>query len=431
MITRNAFFIGGIWRRPARNETLDVVSPATEQAIGRVPLGTSADLAAAVSAARLAFDDGPWPRMSLDERRAVLRTAGELLANRAGELDELIASENGVVRTSHPGHSARAFDYFCRANLPEAEVRCSPTGASAWILHEPIGVVAAIVPWNGPLWLALLKTLPALLTGCTVVLKPAPETPLDSYVLAEAFLEAGLPPGVLNIVTADRDVSEQLVSNRDVDLVSFTGSTTAGRRIGAICGEQIKRAHLELGGKSAVIVLDDVELATVVRSVLHGGMLMMNGQSCVAWTRILVSDRRHDDLVDAMCDELKSVRTGDPLEPDTQVGPLVSRRQRERVEGYISLAQQEGARIAAGGGRPRHLERGWYVEPTDLAATWRSRSGATRSPGWVGKTVRKDSSSSWKYGPYPCPTSRAVPNPHIAKRQPSCVTTNRPHLNPV
>jgi aldehyde dehydrogenase (NAD+) len=344
----------------------EVISPSSEQVIGRVPLGASADIAAAVTAARAAFDDGPWPRTDVAERRSLLRRAGELLAAKADELDTLITNENGILHRNHPGQSERAFAYIDSVEFPWMTDRTSFTGAQARIVQEPAGVVAAIVPWNGPLWLALLKVLPALLCGCTVVLKPAPQTPLDSYVLAQAFADAGLPAGALNIVTADREVSQQLVADPRVDLVSFTGSTAAGRKIGAICGEQIKRAHLELGGKSPALLLDDADLATTVPTLLNGGMLMHNGQSCMAWTRILVPETRHDELVEALCDHLGAVRTGDPFDPATDLGPLVSESQRERVEGYIALAQQEGAQVAIGGGRPKNLDRGWYVEPTLL-----------------------------------------------------------------
>jgi aldehyde dehydrogenase (NAD+) len=302
----------------------------------------------------------------VEKRRAVLRRAGALLEAQADQLDALVTSENGTLLRNHPGHTERAFRYLAEVDVPAPEDRRTVSGARAQIVHEPAGVVAAIVPWNGPLWLAALKVIPALLAGCTVVLKPAPETPLDSYPLVQAFADAGLPPGVLNVVTAHREVAQELVASRDVDVVSFTGSTAAGRKIGAICGEQIKRVFLELGGKSAAIILDDADVEATVPAVLAGGMLMHNGQSCVAWSRVLVPASRHDEIVDAICDHLRSVRTGDPFDTSTDLGPLVSSRQRERVESYIALAQQEGANVAFGGGRPKGLEYGWYVEPTLL-----------------------------------------------------------------
>jgi aldehyde dehydrogenase (NAD+) len=366
VIVHDRIFIGGEWRRPSTGETIEVVSPSSEEVVGRVPLGGPAEVAAAVAAARLAFDDGPWPRLAVEERRAVLKHAGALLAAQADQLDALVTSQNGVLLRNHPGHTERAFSYLAGLDIPGPEDRQAQSGARAKIIHEPAGVVAAIVPWNGPLWLAVLKVIPALLAGCTVVLKPAPETPLDSYALAQAFIDAGLPPGVLNVVTAHREVAQELVASRGVDVVSFTGSTAAGRKIGALCGEQIKRVFLELGGKSAAIILEDADVDAAVPVVLAGGMLMHNGQSCVAWSRVLVPATRHDEVVDAICDHLQSVQTGDPFDASTDLGPLVSQRQRERVEGYIALAQQEGAKLAFGGGRPAAHERGWYLEPTLL-----------------------------------------------------------------
>jgi aldehyde dehydrogenase (NAD+) len=366
VIEHDRIFIGGEWRQPSTASVLDVVSPSTEELVGRVPLGGPADIEAAVAAARHAFDHGPWPRLDVADRRAVLHRAGALLGSQADELDRLVTGENGTLLRNHPGHTERAFSYLASLEVPAPEDRRAASGARAQIVHEPAGVVAAIVPWNGPLWLAVLKVIPALLAGCTVVLKPAPETPLDSYPLAQAFADAGLPPGVLNVVTAHREVAQELVASRDVDVVSFTGSTSAGRQVGSICGEQIKRVFLELGGKSAAIIADDADLETALPAVLAGGMLMHNGQSCVAWSRVLVPAARHDEIVDAICDRLVSLRTGDPFDPRTDLGPLVARRQRERVEGYIALARREGAKVAFGGGRPAGLERGWYVEPTLL-----------------------------------------------------------------
>jgi aldehyde dehydrogenase (NAD+) len=366
MIEHDHLFIGGDWVAPAGGKRLTVVSPYTEQPVGRVPLGSVADIDRAVVAARRAFDLGPWPRMTLGERQAVLARVGVAVAPLASELDEVVTTENGVPIRFHQGTLASRFDYYATLDLTLEEVRTAPSGDEALVIHEPVGVVAAIVPWNSPLFLAVAKVIPALLAGCTVVLKPAPETPLSPYPLAEAFREAGLPEGVLNIVAADRDVSEVLVRHPDVDCVSFTGSTAAGKVIGAACGAQIKRIGLELGGKSAAILLDDVDVATAVPAVLAGGMFSINGQACVAWSRILVPRRRHDEIVDALCQNAVEARIGDPLDPATLLGPLVAARQRDRVEGYIALGVSEGARIAVGGGRPTGQPTGWFVEPTVL-----------------------------------------------------------------
>ena len=360
------FFIGGDWVAPAGSEQLRVVSPYTEQPVGRVPMGSAADIDRAVAAARRAFDVGPWPRMSLEERRAVLVRVGAVLAGMASALDELVTTENGVPIRFHQGSLASRFEYYGALDVTLEEVRTAPNGDQALVVHEPVGVVAAIVPWNSPLFLAVAKVIPALLAGCTVVLKPAPETPMSPYPLAEAFREAGLPDGALNIVAADRQVSEVLVRHPGIDCVSFTGSTAAGKVIGAACGAQIKRVGLELGGKSAAVLLDDVDVTTAVPAVLNGGMFSINGQACVAWSRILVPRRRHDEIVEALCETARKARIGDPLDPATLLGPLVAARQRDRVEGYIALGVSEGARIAVGGGRPTNQPTGWFVEPTIL-----------------------------------------------------------------
>jgi betaine-aldehyde dehydrogenase len=260
--------------------------------------------------------------------------------------------------------SYMVLDYFTdlARRFPFEEVRQGMQGP-ALVRREGVGVCAAIVPWNVPLFVTMLKLAPALAAGATVVLKPAPETPLDAVLLADALIEAGLPKGVVNIVPAGRAVGEYLVTHRDVDKVSFTGSTTAGRRIAALCGERLRRVTLELGGKSAAIILDDADLGTVVPGLLPAAM-MNSGQACVAQTRILASRRRYDDVVTALVEAVKGMPVGDPMDPTTMCGPLVAARQRERVEGYIAIGKQEGARIAVGGGRPAGLTRGWYVEPT-------------------------------------------------------------------
>jgi acyl-CoA reductase-like NAD-dependent aldehyde dehydrogenase len=227
-------------------------------------------------------------------------------------------------------------------------------------------VVAAIVPWNVPQFTLMLKLAPALIAGCTVVVKPAPETPLDTYLLAEWIIEAGLPAGVVNIVAAGREVGEHLVRHPGINKVSFTGSTAAGRKIGAICGEQLKRCTLELGGKSAAVVLDDFELTDKSARMLVTGAMVNAGQVCAAQTRILVPANRHDEIVGAMSEVTRALRVGDPVAATTDIGPLISERQRDRVERYIRLAVEEGASLVAGGSRPA-IEPGWYVQPTLFA----------------------------------------------------------------
>jgi aldehyde dehydrogenase (NAD+) len=229
-----------------------------------------------------------------------------------------------------------------------------------------VGVVAAIIPWNVPLFIAINKVVPALLAGCTVILKPAPETPIDALWLGELFTEAGLPSGVLSVLPADRAVSEYLVTHPGVDKVSFTGSTAAGRRVGALATERLKRLSLELGGKSAAIVLDDVDVPSMAGMLAYSG-LMNSGQACVAQTRILAPRNRYDEVTEALAAAAAGMTVGDPLDPSTQLGPLVAERQRDRVESYIEKGKAEGARLVTGGGRPAGLDKGWYVEPTVFA----------------------------------------------------------------
>jgi len=250
---------------------------------------------------------------------------------------------------------------------PWEATRQGVLGSDVIVRREPVGVVAAIVPWNVPQFVTMSKLAPALLTGCTMVLKPAPETPLDAYLMAEILEEAGVPAGVVNIVPAGREAGEHLVRHAGVDKVAFTGSTAAGRRIASICGEQLKRCSLELGGKSAAIILDDADLASTMEG-LKFASLMNNGQACVAQTRILASRNRYDEVVDALAGLVDGLKVGDPTDPTTDVGPLVAERQQERVEKYIALGQEEGARVVVGGnGRPAGFDRGWYVRPTVFA----------------------------------------------------------------
>jgi aldehyde dehydrogenase (NAD+) len=242
------------------------------------------------------------------------------------------------------------------------EVRTGLMG-EVLVAKEPVGVVGAISPWNVPLFIAAAKLAPALVAGCTVVFKPAPETPLDAFMLAELFQDAGLPKGVLSVLPAGREVGEHLVRHSGVDKISFTGSTIAGKKIGAICGEQLKRFSLELGGKSAAVLLDDVDLAQAIPMLLPNA-IMNNGEACIAQTRILAPRDRYQEVVDALVDSVSQMKVGDALDPEVAVGPLVAERQRDRVEGYIKVGQEEGAKVAIGGGRPPGIEKGWFVEPT-------------------------------------------------------------------
>ncbi|MET7463882.1 aldehyde dehydrogenase [Nonomuraea sp. NPDC005501] len=367
MRQHDTLFIGGEWVTPAGTGTIDVVSPHTEEVVGRVPDGTAADMDRAVAAARQAFDQGPWPRLTFAERAAAISRLAEVYAARLGEMADLITEEMGSPITfsqlAQAPQPLGMLQYYAElgTTFQQEEQRPGLFGPTT-VRREPVGVVAAIVPWNVPQFVAMTKIAPALLAGCAIVLKPAPETPLDAYLLAEIAQEAGIPAGVLNIVPAGREAGEHLVSHPGVDKVAFTGSTAAGRRIGSICGEQLKRVSLELGGKSAAIILDDADLAASV-GMLAIASLMNNGQACVAQTRILASRNRYDEVVEAVAGMVTSQQVGDPADPATGIGPLVARRQQERVEGYIRIGMEEGAKVVVGG-LDRPYDRGWYVAPT-------------------------------------------------------------------
>lgn len=363
-------FVGGEWVKPDSASFIDLISPWTEEKMGSVTAASKVDADAAVAAARRAFDHGPWPRMSLNERMAVMTRLRELMIEHEDLIARLITEEMGCPISVSQWMQAKGpvsmLGMFLEVapQYPFSQLRLSPTG-NGLVLREPVGVVAAVVPWNAPLLIAVMKLAPALLAGNTVILKPAPETPLDAYLLAELAQQAGLPKGVLNILPADREVSEYLCTHPDVDKVSFTGSSAAGQRLGALCGNAIKRVTLELGGKSAAIVLDDADIGHAVES-LRMGSLRNSGQVCSNKTRLLVSRQRKDELIGAFVDMVRSMPVGDPFDPQTQIGPMVSARQRDRVEGYIAQGKQEG-RLVLGGGRPKGLNRGWFVEPTIFA----------------------------------------------------------------
>lgn len=365
---RTTFFIGGEWAAPTTNETIQVISPHTEEVIASVPDGAPADIDAAVVAARRAFDEGPWPRLSPEERADALDRLAEAYAARLDELATIITAEMGspilfsqLAQAPMPLMMLQYYSELAR-NFAFEERRQGPLGPTI-VRHEPVGVVGAIAPWNVPQFTSMSKLAPALAAGCTVVLKPSPETPLDGYVLAEIILEAGLPEGVVNIVAAGRETGEHLVTHPGVDKIAFTGSTAAGRRIGSLCGERLRPVTLELGGKSAAIILDDADIG-VVAGGLEMASFINNGEACIAQTRILASTNRYDEVVEAVATVASSLKIGDPMEPTTQIGPLVAERQRRRVEDYIASGEQQGAKVVAGGGRPKEMERGWYVEPT-------------------------------------------------------------------
>jgi acyl-CoA reductase-like NAD-dependent aldehyde dehydrogenase len=363
------FFIGGEWVAPATDATIDVIDSGTEEVFFTVAEAREADMSRAIDAARRAFDEGPWPRLTHAERAGYLRAMAAGIKERSDDISQIWPRQSGVLhsiaRWGGFGSSA-TFEYY--AGLADTfgfEEPARPTagGEFGLIVREPVGVVGAIIPWNAPMSLISYKIAPALLAGCTVVLKSSPEAPGEGYVAAEVAEAVGLPPGVLSVITADREVSELLVRDPRVDKITFTGSTAAGRRIASLCGKRIARCTLELGGKSAAVILDDMDIATAA-GTLAQAECFLSGQVCSSLTRIVVTRRRHDELLDALASSFSQVRVGDPFDERTQMGPLVASRQRDRVEGYIAKGIADGATLATGGGRPSDLERGYFVEPT-------------------------------------------------------------------
>jgi betaine-aldehyde dehydrogenase len=362
-------FIGGDWIAPEGTTTIDVVSPTSEEVIAQVPEGTEADIDKAVAAARQAFDRGPWPRMTPGERAAIVSAVAAQVMAEMNDIADIITQEMGSpISFSAMGQvlaPSMIFSYYAdlAATYAFDEVRSGLLNPQVLVTKEPVGVVGAIAPWNVPLFIAAAKLAPSLVAGCTVVYKPAPETPLDAFRLAEIFAEAGLPKGVLSVVPAGREVSEHLVTHPGVDKISFTGSGVGGKRIGGLCGERLKRCTLELGGKSAAIILDDADLSTTIPTLLPNAV-MNNGQACIAQTRILAPRSRYDEVVDAVVAGVRALKVGDPLDPSTEVGPVVAERQRTRIEGFLQSGREEGATVATGGGRPSAFSKGWFVEPT-------------------------------------------------------------------
>jgi aldehyde dehydrogenase (NAD+) len=367
-VERDAFFVDGTWVEPRSTSRIEVVSPATERVIGSVPNAGAADIDAAVAAARRAFDHGEWPWLSIEERAEWMRKLAGALRERVEALAVTISSEMGSV-ISHtrlgqaPGPAAMLEFYADLASSIDVESEREGVRGRWTVLKQPVGVVGAIVPWNGPIFLAMYKLAPALLAGCTVVLKPAPESPLSGYLLAEAIEDCGLPAGVVNVLPGGTEAGQALARHASVDKVAFTGSTEVGRWIMAQAATSMKRVTLELGGKSAAILLDDADLEAALPSLVFG-VLQNNGQVCASNSRLLVPRRRHDEVVEAVSSRFADVVVGDPLDERSVLGPLVSKRQRDRVLGMIDQARADGSSIACGGGRPAGLERGWYVEPT-------------------------------------------------------------------
>ncbi len=372
-------YVDGAWTDEESVGSIDVIDPATEESIGSVPEASRESAVRAIAAARSAFDSGPWPWLKPRERAASLVRMAEILESRASDLRELIVAETGSAGMLTDYVQAFGSIGMFRSNAAIAEhsfdwvENGAPTGtpsgvAGSAIVREPIGVVAAITPFNFPFMLNVVKVAPALAVGCTVVLKPHPWTPLDAMMIAEAAHEAGIPPGVLNVITGHSEVGDELTSNPMVDMVAFTGSTATGRRIMGSAAPTLKKLQLELGGKSAQVVLDDVDEA-YARSIGFGAVLTHCGQGCVLQTRLLLPEHLLDAYKEGVAAAFPTVTIGDPRDPETVLGPLIREQQRERVESYVQSAHEEGAELLCGGTRPDTLDKGFFYEPTVFVAT--------------------------------------------------------------
>ena len=370
-----SLFIGGEWVDADPAAAIGVTSASTGEPIGSVAGAREPDVDAAVAAARRAFDDPDgWSQWGPARRAAAMESLAAALESRAEEMARRVSSQNGMPIAISPlleGGFPVLVIRFIAGLLADAvfeEDLPSILGGTTTMRREPMGVVGAIVPWNYPQTLAAFKYAPAMAAGCAIVLKPSPETVLDAMLFAEAVAAAGIPPGVINIIPGDREVGAYLVQHPDVDKVAFTGSTAAGRWIAETCGRLLRPVTLELGGKSAAIVLDDADLDLAkIGESFFAATLVNNGQTCYLGTRVLAPSSRYDEVVDTVAAFASSLTVGDALDPATQIGPMASQRHRERVEGYIAKGVGDGARLVAGGGRPRGLDAGWFVQPTVFA----------------------------------------------------------------
>lgn len=365
------FFIDGTWRESAQPATLDVIAPHSEELLMRHAEATHGEVDRAVAAARRAFDHGPWPRMAPADRGAALKRVAALLAERLPELADAWTGQVGAVIGFTRNASRQVpglFDFYgdLAASYPFVDRRTRSSGGRVQVISEPAGVCAAITPWNAPLVLLCYKVAAGLAAGCTFVVKPSPETPIDAHILAECIAGAGLPDGVFNMIQGGREIGDYLVRHPGIDKVSFTGSTVAGKAIASACAARLTRFSLELGGKSAAIILDDADLSKVLPTLVPYSM-PITGQVCFSLTRVLVSTARYNEVLDGYVSAVRKVNVGNPFEDGVQMGPLSLARQRDRVETYVARGIAEGARLVTGGGRPAAQNRGWYFEPTVFA----------------------------------------------------------------
>lgn len=360
-------FIDGEWVASAKGGSIEVVSPNSEEVVARVAEATEEDMDRAVAAARRSFDKGDWRKTPPAERGRILAQLSERLKARSGEIQDAWVEQIGGLpgmAVGVVGGAHRMLDEI--AALGESfdwiEERKPETVAAPYVVREPVGVVAAIAPWNSPFMIMLTKVGYSLIAGCSVVMKPSPETPLEAYIIAEEADAVGIPKGVLNLVCGDRDAADHLVNNPEVDKVSFTGSTVAGKRIAEVCGSRIARYSLELGGKSAAIIRDDMPTEAVA-AILGNTITLLSGQICAMLTRAIVPAKRHDEIAEAIAKMMQGVKVGHSREEGVQLGPLAMKRQLERVEMYVDEGRN-GADLITGGQRPAHLNKGYFIEPT-------------------------------------------------------------------
>ena len=364
IIDRDALYVGGSWVPSSGSETHDVIEPATEQVVGRIPLGTADDVDQAVVAARLAFES--WSQTPPGVRAEILEGIAAGLSARSDELAALITREVGMpVKLSKLVQASLPISTFTNMAAVLADYPFEERAGNSLIVREPVGVVGAITPWNYPLHQIAAKVAGAMAAGCTIVVKPSEVTPLNAFLLAEVMDEVGVPAGVFNLVTGTGPVvGEALVVHPGVDMVSFTGSTAVGRRIGSLAAQTVKRVALELGGKSPNVVLDDADMMQAVVGGMKNAFLN-SGQTCSALTRMLVPRERLPEVEAIAAAVAQHFVPGDPFDEQTTLGPLVSETQRERVRSYIRKGIEEGAKLVTGGEEPPEgLERGWFVRPT-------------------------------------------------------------------
>ena len=364
-------FIGGEWVAASSGRMIELTNPASEEVVGKVAEADAADMDKAVAAAREAFDNGPWPKMSPAERGAKVMALCDNLEARLPELAAAWCAQIGGLASFSPmmqGGAVAGMRGIAALGdtFPFVEQKKGMAVESVVVAREPVGVVVGIAPWNGPLGIMGNKVAYALVAGCSIVMKPSPETPLEAYILAEAAEAAGIPAGVVNLVTGEREASDHLIHSKDIDKVSFTGSSAAGMHIASVCGSNMTRCTMELGGKSAAIIRDDFPTEAAAQ-ILGNTITVMSGQVCAMLSRAIVPKARHDEMAEAIAGVMKGIKVGDPNDPETQLGPLAMKRQLDRVEMYIEEGKKSGADLVTGGNRPAHMNKGYFIEPTLFA----------------------------------------------------------------